>query len=53
MAGALDNRQTERTFRNVFRCGSEDHLIEKCTKPSKDNEKQRKQIRFNEKGNRA
>ena len=36
-----------------FRCGSEDHMIAKCPKPPKDNEKRRKQVRFNEKGNHA
>ena len=36
-----------------FRCGSEDHVIAKCPKPPKDNEKRRKQVRFNEKGNHA
>ena len=35
------------------RCGSEDHMIEKCPKPPTDNEKLRKQVRFNEKGNCA
>ena len=38
-AGDSDNRQTERTPQKCFRCGSEDHLIEKCPKPPKDNEK--------------
>ena len=28
-------------------------MMEKCPKPSKDNEKRRRQVRFNEKGNRA
>ena len=28
-------------------------MIEKCPKPPKDNEKQKMQIRFNEKGNSA
>ena len=28
-------------------------MIKKCTKPPKDNEEQRKKVRFNEKGNRA
>ena len=28
----------ERTPRILFRCGSEDHMIAKCPKPSKDNE---------------
>ena len=33
-------------------CGSEDHMIGKCPKPQKDNEKRCKQVRFNEKVNR-
>ena len=49
----LDKRRTEQTSRNCFRCGSEDNLIAKCTNPPKDNEKRRKQVRFNEKGNRS
>ena len=52
-AGASDNRRTEWTSRKCFRCGSEDHLIAKCPRPPKDNEKRKKQVRFNEKGNRA
>ena len=36
-----------------FRCGSEDHMIATFPNPQKDIEKQRKQVRFNEKGNRA
>ena len=36
-----------------FRCVSEDHTIAKCPKPPKDNEKRQRQVRFNEKGNRA
>ena len=51
MSGASDNRRTERTSRKRFRCGSEDHLIAKCPKPPKDNEKWQKQVRYNEKGN--
>ena len=43
----------ERPPRKCFRCGFEDHMISKFPKPPKDNEKQRKQVRFNEKGNRA
>ena len=35
-AGASDNRQTERTYRKCFRCGSVDHLIAKCPKLSTD-----------------
>ena len=53
MAGALDNRRTERTYRKCFRCEYEYHLIAKYPKPPKDNEKLRKQVCFNEKGNRA
>ena len=39
--------------RKCFRCLSEDHLIAKCPKPPKENEKQRKQVCFIEKGNLA
>ena len=49
----VKNRQTERTPRKCLRCGSEDHLIAKFPKPPKDNDKRRKQVSFNEKGNRA
>ena len=45
--------RTERTPRKCFRSGSEDHLIAKCPKPPKENEKQQKQVRFNEKVNCA
>ena len=53
MAGHTDNRQMERKPQKCFRCGSEYHLIEKCPKPPKENEKRLKQVRFNEKGNCA
>ena len=53
MAGDLDNRRTERTPQIGFRCGYEDHLIAKCPKPPKENEKQGNRVRLNEKGNRA
>ena len=43
----------ERPPRKCYRCGSEDHMIEKCPKPPKDSEKRRKSVHFNEKGNRA
>ena len=33
----------------MFRCGSQYHLIAKCPKPQEDNEKQKKQVRFNKK----
>ena len=49
---ALDNRRTERMPRKCFRCGYEYHMIAKCPKQTKDNEKRRNQVRFNEKGNR-
>ena len=39
--------------RKCFRCGSEDHMIAKCTKLPKDNEKRQNQVRLNEKVNRA
>ena len=52
-AGYLDNIRTERTPQKCSRCVSEDHLIAKCTKPPKENEKQRKQVCFNEKYNRS
>ena len=47
------NRNLEHPPRKCFRCGSEDHVIAKFPKPTKDNEKRRNQICFNEKGNRA
>ena len=43
----------ERTPQKCFRCGSEDHMIEKYPKPPKYNEKRRKQVRFNQRFNRA
>ena len=39
--------------RKCFRCGSEYHLIAKCPKPPRDNERRQKQVCLNEKGNRA
>ena len=53
MAGASNIRRTERTSRKCFRCGSEHHLIEKFPKQPKDNDKRRKQVRLDEKGNCA
>ena len=47
------NRQMERTILKYFRCGSEDHMIAKFPKPPKYNEKRRKQVHFNDKGNGA
>ena len=51
MDGDSENRQTERTPRKYFRCGYEDHIIAKFPKSPKENDKRRKQIRFNEKVN--
>ena len=45
--GVSSNRNTERPPRKCFRCGSEDHMIEKCPNPPKDNEKRRRQVCFN------
>ena len=47
------NRHTERPPRKCFRCGSEDHMIAKCPKPPKYDEKRQTQVRCNEKGNLA
>ena len=47
------NRRAERTPRKCFRCGSEDHIISKCPKPHKDNEKWQKKVSFSERGNHA
>ena len=41
----------ERTPHKCFRCGSEDHYIEECPNPSKDNRKWRNKVRFSEIGN--
>ena len=41
------NTNSERPPRKCFRCGSEDHMIEKFPNPPKDNEKRRKQVGFN------
>ena len=49
VAGVLDNIRTERTPRKCFRCGYEDHLIAKCPKSPKGNDKRQKQNRLNEK----
>ena len=47
------NRNLERPPQKCFGCEFEDHMIAKCPKPQKDNDKRRKQVRFNEKGNCA
>ena len=51
--GVSYNRNSERTPCKFYRCGYEGHMIVKCPKPPKDNEKQRKQVLFIEKGNCA
>ena len=38
---------------NVFRCRSEYHIIAKCPKPPKENEKQQNQVSFSERENCA
>ena len=53
MVDVTSNRQMEPTIQKHFRCRSEDHMITKCPKPRKNNEKRQKQVHFNEKGNRA
>ena len=44
---------TERAPCKCFRCVSVYHLIDKCLKPSKDNQKQGKTVRFNERVDRS
>ena len=41
----------ELTPQKCFRCGSEEHMIAKCPNPPKDNDKRRREVRFNEKVN--
>ena len=47
------NRNSECPHRKCFRCGSEDHMIAKCPNTPKENDKRQRQVRFNEKVNRA
>ena len=49
----MDKQRTKCTPCKCFRCGPVDHLVSKCPKPPKYNEKQQKQVRFNERGNFA
>ena len=51
--GDLYRQQTERPYQKCFRCQSVEHLIAKCPKPPKVNEKQQNTVRFNERGNCA
>ena len=53
MAGDLDRKKNKHTPCRYFRCGYVDNLISKCSKPPKDNQKKRKTVRFNERGNCA
>ena len=46
-----DRQQTERPPRKCFICEYVDHLIVKCLKPPKDNNKQQKKVRFIERVN--
>ena len=39
MAGDSNKQWTDRKTRKYFRCGSVDHLIAKCLKPTKYHEK--------------
>ena len=43
--GISYNRNSERPPRKCFRYGSEDHMITKCPKPPKDNEKRQRLVR--------
>ena len=49
----LDNKRMECKPRKCFRCRSEYHLITKCQNTPNENDKQQKQVRFSEIGNRA
>ena len=51
--GDSDKQHTERTPRKCVVCVSVDHIIAKCPKPCKVNEKQQNKVRFNERGNCA
>ena len=53
MVDGSDNRRTGRIPRKFFRCGSENHPISKFPQQPKDNDKRKKEVHFNEKGNRA
>ena len=52
-AGTSSSRILDRPDWKCFRCGSEDHMIAKCPKPTKDIEKRHKSKKSKEKGNRA
>ena len=50
-AGTSSNKNSDRPTRKFFRCGSEDHLIEKFPKPPKDSDKRCKSYKYKEKDN--
>ena len=52
-AGTSYNKNYGRPERKCFKCGSEDHIIEKCPKPPKDIEKRHKSEKSKEKSNCA
>ena len=52
-AGDLEKLRAELTPHKCFRCGCIDHIVAKCPKPPRENEKLQKKVRFNERGNRA
>ena len=52
-ADTSSNKSSDRPARKCFRCGSEDHLIAKCSKPPKDSEKRLKSDKSKEKVNCA
>ena len=47
----MSNKNSDRPARKCFRCGYEDHLIEKCPKPPKDSEKRLKSDKSKKKDN--
>ena len=51
--GISSNRKSECLPWECYRCGSEDRMIAKYPKPSKDSEKLRKSVCFHEKGDCA
>ena len=52
-AGTSSRKNSDSPTQKCFRCGSEDHMIAKCSKPPKESEKRRKSEKSKEKGNRA
>ena len=48
MYSNLEKQQTERKPRKYYRCRSIYHLLSKCPKPPKDNEKRKNQVHLSE-----